>query len=260
MTSLFRTRPTTPNALCTSAFAFRIYPSVKDFEYAASAKIPPGRSPVPAATLVISVFQLPRPTSAFAKALTGISLVPILTLAPNAPAPLADVPSPLWSCTSERMLERAGILTQKTSCDSASLSVMPLKVTLIWLPFTPRTVILEYPSPVPPSLIEMTEGWSDSVIGSEFIGFALSSSSLGTLVKVTGVISPALDTVITTVSRCSTFSCALATGPAAVNAATNAAATAACFKFFFILFLPTAALPASGSMGFSQPPSGSTPV
>ena len=67
----------------------------------------------------------------------------MLMLAPNAPAPFADVPRPRCTCTELRMLDNEGILTQNTSWDSASLRVMPFRVTLIWEPFEPLTVILE---------------------------------------------------------------------------------------------------------------------
>ena len=72
--------------------------------------------------------------------------------APKSPAPLIVVPSPLCTCTPETSPVSDGMFTQKTSWDSASLSVMPLRVTLIWEPLLPRIVMAEFPSPVPPSL------------------------------------------------------------------------------------------------------------
>ena len=129
-------------------------------------------------------------------------------LAPNAPAPFADVPNPLWICTLDIIDVKAGIFTQNTSCDSASLRVIPLRVTLICEPFEPLTVILEYPRPVPPSLTDTTDGCSDRFIGREFRGLARRSSSLPSIVKVTGVSLPALDDETTTLSSLSTFSSA----------------------------------------------------
>ena len=67
----------------------------------------------------------------------------MLMLAPKAPAPLADVPRPRCTCTEESREVNAGMFTQKTSCDSASFSVMPFRVTLICDPFEPRIVNLE---------------------------------------------------------------------------------------------------------------------
>ena len=130
----------------------------------------------------------------------------MLMLAPNAPAPLADVPKPLCSWTLDIIEERAGILTQNTSCDSASFRVMPLRVTLICDPFDPRTVIFEYPRPVPPSFTDTTEGWRARFIGSELIGLERLKDSLPTIVNVTGVSLPARDDETTTLSSLSTFS------------------------------------------------------
>ena len=76
----------------------------------------------------------------------------MLMLAPKAPGPLADVPSPRCTCTPDRREVSAGIFTQNTSCDSASFRVMPLSVTLICEPLLPRMVMDEFPRPVPFSL------------------------------------------------------------------------------------------------------------
>ena len=108
--------------------------------------------PEPADTVVRKVFHEPALNSARANGSWLTEAVLILMLAPNAPEPLAVVPSPLWTCTEEMRLWSDGMLTQNTSCDSESLRVMPLRVTLICEPLLPRIVIAELPSPVPPSL------------------------------------------------------------------------------------------------------------
>ena len=100
------------------------------------------------------------------------------------------------------------MLTQNTSCDSESLRVMPLRVTLICDPLEPRTLIFEYPRPVPPSFTDTTDGCSARFIGREFSGFVRLSSSLPTIVNVTGVFLPARDDETTTLSSLSTFSSA----------------------------------------------------
>ena len=71
--------------------------------------------PVPAAYVPEYVPYEPMDISAEANGSAPTDAVFILMLAPNAPAPLAEVPSPLCSCTLEIMEERAGILTQNTS-------------------------------------------------------------------------------------------------------------------------------------------------
>ncbi len=136
-------QPRTAIADCTSAFALRMYPSVKFREYAALKYTPDFVRPVPAATAEVKVPYEPKPKSAVAKGRTPTDAVLMFTLAPNAPAPFAEVPSPLWSCTEERSVDNEGIFTQKTSWDSESLRVMPLSVTFICEPLLPRTVILE---------------------------------------------------------------------------------------------------------------------
>ena len=92
--------------------------------------------------LAVAIF-IDKSPAILLSALGASAAVLMLTLAPKAPAPLAEVPNPRCSCTLETMDDREGILTQKTSWDSASFNVIPLSVTLIWEPLTPLTVILE---------------------------------------------------------------------------------------------------------------------
>ena len=70
----------------------------------------------------------------------------------------------------------------------------------------PRTVILEYPRPVPPSFTDTTDGWRDRFIGREFRGLVRLRDSLPIIVNVTGVSLPARDVETTTLSSLSTFS------------------------------------------------------
>ena len=135
----------------------------------------------------------------------------MLMLAPKAPAPLMLVPRPRCTWTWESMLWRLGMFTQKTSCDSASLRLMPLSVTLIWEPLEPRMVMAEFPRPVPPSLYVTTDGSRLKVMGSELTGLASDSASLDKELKVTGVRSPARDdrtTALSSLSWRSPSSCA----------------------------------------------------
>ena len=108
--------------------------------------------PVEAASVVIKVLYEPAEKLTSAQGSGVTKAVFMLMLAPKAPAPEADVPSPRCTCTEESREVSAGMFIQKTSCDSASLRVMPFSVTLICEPLEPRMVMADAPRPVPPSL------------------------------------------------------------------------------------------------------------
>ena len=72
-------------------------------------------SPEPAEKVLIKVPYDPNDISAEAVGSALTEAVLILMLAPNAPAPFAEVPNPLCSWTLEIIEDNAGILTQKTS-------------------------------------------------------------------------------------------------------------------------------------------------
>ena len=142
----------TPKSEADSTPVFRMYPSVLPAEYARLKYRPEGSRPDMPDTVVRTVPYEPADSSQ-RKAGSGVTkAVFILTLAPKAPAPLADVPRPRWTWTPDSRAVRAGILTQNTSWDSASFRVMPFRVTLTCEPLEPRMVIAEFPRPVPPSL------------------------------------------------------------------------------------------------------------
>ena len=63
----------------------------------------------------------------------------ILTVAPNAPVPLVDVPTPRWICTDCTLLAKSPIFTQKSCELSASFIGTPLAVMLMREGSVPRT-------------------------------------------------------------------------------------------------------------------------
>ncbi len=72
-------------------------------------------------------------------------------LAPNAPEPLVEVPTPFcnWMAFVEDI--RSGVFTQNTPWLSASFMGMPFTVTLMRVISEPRTRMLVYPTPLPAS-------------------------------------------------------------------------------------------------------------
>src|SRR5690554_1646950 len=85
-------------------------------------------------------------------------LVAILILAPKAPLPLEDVPTPRCTCILSIEVEKSGILTQKTPCDSPSFNGIPSTVTLVLVGSTPRILNPVYPTPAPASEVTTVEG------------------------------------------------------------------------------------------------------
>ena len=65
----------------------------------------------------------------------------MLMLAPKAPEPFVDVPTPLWTCRFSTEDEKSGKLTQYVPCDSASLNGIPLMVILVDWGLTPLILI-----------------------------------------------------------------------------------------------------------------------
>ncbi|MPM45189.1 hypothetical protein SDC9_91875 [bioreactor metagenome] len=127
-------------------------------------------------------------------------------LAPKAPDPFTEVPTPRITCISCRKLWNAGILTQKTCCDSPSFSATPFKVTLILLPSLPLILNDEYPSPLPPSVEETTDGIVDRSIGIDCTAELFCRFSFVSDECVTGVFFPARKASTTTLSNLSYFS------------------------------------------------------
>ena len=88
--------------------------------------------------LVRKVLKLPPPTIMEPPASSAMSRVFREMVAPKAPAPSVDVPTPRCTWMSSVALARSGMLTQKTACDSLSLIGMPLSVTLMRVGSVPR--------------------------------------------------------------------------------------------------------------------------
>jgi len=64
-----------------------------------------------------------------------------LKLAPKAPAPFVEEPTPLCNCILWVELAKSGRLTQKTPCDSLSFKGIPFIVTLTLVASLPLTLI-----------------------------------------------------------------------------------------------------------------------
>ena len=67
--------------------------------------------------------------------------VRILILAPKAPEPFVDVPTPRWTCRLSIEELKSGKLTQKVPIDSGSLNGIPLMVIFVDCGLTPLILI-----------------------------------------------------------------------------------------------------------------------
>ena len=109
------------------------------------------------------------------------SIVWMATVAPNAPAPLDELPTPRWMVKLSTLLARSGRSTQYTWWDSASLRATPLMVTLMWVWSDPRMRIEVYPTPAPASEVTTNEGVNRNRKGMSMEASRLASSTAPTV-------------------------------------------------------------------------------
>ena len=181
--------------------------------------------------------------------------------APNAPAPLVDVPAPRCIWMSRNDDARSGILTQYTLWLSLSLIGTPLAVMFMRDPSLPRTRMPLYPMPPPASPVAMTDGVISSMLGRSLPSLLRAIVSLLIFVKATGVFTPALLAVTSTPrSSMATLSfssdgCASAVAAMAQGVPVMPNMTAADEKVFFMRqFFFSPVLTGSSSKGlFSAP-------
>src|SRR5690606_22116595 len=98
-------------------------------------------SPVENLAVCFRVLKLPKELEISPLASYEYASVSKFKLAPKAPEPLVEVPTPRCNCRFSTLETKSGIFTQKLPCDSASLYGIPLMVTLIRVPSLPRTRI-----------------------------------------------------------------------------------------------------------------------
>ena len=134
----------------------------------------------------LKVLKLPKLLAISAKASSDTPCVIKLRLAPKAPAPLVEVPTPRFSWMLSTEEVKSGRLTQKVPWDSESLNGIPLMVTFTREASLPRTRIPVYPIPAPASLVVTTPGKKLRSIGKSWPKLRSFKASVCTSEKVRG--------------------------------------------------------------------------